>query len=235
MREASFAGISRRSVPWPFCFVMPSSPILFKHSRGNPAILHGGPFASIALWGTNTVSNKDGIKPERICSHGSRLWCGSWRGRNSLTSNVYHRASNPKPVLVATVRACGIMEAPKRRAANTGYTKMRDRICQPAKHIGNVRRLVSAPIVAINHFPTDSAEEIKLLQDLCREDGVEAFLCKGFAEGEGHDRTGIGSGKSCGSIMEPVPAFIRPCRSDRIQDQYHCNGNLRAASVNYSA
>ena len=41
------------------------------------------------------------------------------------------------------------------------------------------------PVVAINAFPTDTNEEVQLVQAKCTEMGVNAIVAKGWAEGGG--------------------------------------------------
>jgi formate--tetrahydrofolate ligase len=51
------------------------------------------------------------------------------------------------------------------------------------KHIENIRKFGQPCIVAINHFPTDSPEEVAELQRHCERHGLKAVLAKPFSEG----------------------------------------------------
>jgi formate--tetrahydrofolate ligase len=86
--------------------------------------------------------------------------------------------------VVATIRALrhhgGVKKAdintPNIKAVETGFANLE-------KHIENCRKFGLQPVVAINHFPTDSEEEIKLVQQHCSRMGVQAIVSKGWAEG----------------------------------------------------
>ncbi|MCB0794082.1 MAG: formate--tetrahydrofolate ligase, partial [Flavobacteriales bacterium] len=52
-----------------------------------------------------------------------------------------------------------------------------------ARHIENVGKFGVKAVVAVNHFPTDTDAEVKLVQERCASLGVEAVLAKGFAQG----------------------------------------------------
>ncbi|MDQ3101686.1 MAG: formate--tetrahydrofolate ligase, partial [Bacteroidota bacterium] len=51
------------------------------------------------------------------------------------------------------------------------------------RHIENVSLFGVRSIVAINHFPTDTEEEIQLIKDFCEKNGSVAVLAEGFAKG----------------------------------------------------
>jgi formate--tetrahydrofolate ligase len=51
------------------------------------------------------------------------------------------------------------------------------------KHIENCRKFGINPVVAINHFPTDSQEEIDFVISKCAGIGAKAVVAKGFAQG----------------------------------------------------
>jgi formate--tetrahydrofolate ligase len=51
------------------------------------------------------------------------------------------------------------------------------------KHVENIRKFEQPCVVAINHFPTDTAEEIEVVRRRCASLGLEAVVSKGFAAG----------------------------------------------------
>ncbi|MBL7899334.1 MAG: formate--tetrahydrofolate ligase, partial [Crocinitomicaceae bacterium] len=51
------------------------------------------------------------------------------------------------------------------------------------KHIENMQKFGLNPVVAINAFPSDTDEEVKLIQDRCLAKGVKAVVARGFAKG----------------------------------------------------
>jgi len=87
-------------------------------------------------------------------------------------------------VLVATIRALRHHGGAKKDALNIPDTeKLQTGFANLKKHIENIKQFGIIPVVSINHFPTDSAEEIVLLQHLCKQEGIDAIICKGFSEG----------------------------------------------------
>ena len=87
-------------------------------------------------------------------------------------------------VLVATIRALRHHGGAKKDEYNTpSLERVAKGFENLEKHIENCRKFGITPIVAINHFPTDTQEEINFIIDKCREMGVEAVPSYGFAKG----------------------------------------------------
>lgn len=159
-------------------------PNLVQTLEGNPAILHGGPFASIAQ-GTNTViATKTGL------SLGDYVVTEAGFGADLGAEKFFHikcAQSGLKPdavVVVATLRAlkhhAGMSEYelkyPKVSAIENGF-------CNLEKHIENIQKFGINPIVCINAFPEDTEEEYAKLKELCLAKGVIAVVSKAFANG----------------------------------------------------
>ncbi|MBL7886033.1 MAG: formate--tetrahydrofolate ligase [Flavobacterium sp.] len=159
-------------------------PNLVQTLEGNPAILHGGPFASIAQ-GTNTViATKTGL------SLGDYVVTEAGFGADLGAEKFFHikcAQSGLKPdavVVVATLRAlkhhAGMSEYelkyPKVSAIENGF-------CNLEKHIENIQQFGINPVVCINEFPEDTEEEYAKLRELCLAKGVVAVVSKAFAQG----------------------------------------------------
>jgi formate--tetrahydrofolate ligase len=87
-------------------------------------------------------------------------------------------------VIVATIRALRYQGgAPLKEVNDASTERVTKGMANLMRHIENTAKFGVKAVVAINHFPTDTAEEIKVVQDLCRSMGVEAVLAKGFAQG----------------------------------------------------
>lgn len=159
-------------------------PNLVQTLEGNPALLHGGPFASIAQ-GTNSIL---------------ATWMGLSLSKYVVTEagfaadlgaekffNIKCQAADLKPeavVLVVTVKALrhhggavkeGILQ-PNPEAVKKGLPNME-------KHIENLKSFGMHPVVCINRFPTDSEEEIALIQQSANHYHVEAISCEAFVKG----------------------------------------------------
>lgn len=160
------------------------SPNLVQTLEGNPAIIHGGPFANIAQ-GTNTIlATKMGLSlGDYVVTEagfgadlGAEKFLNIKCGYGKLKPNVI--------VLVTTIRALRHHGgALKEEYGTPSLSKVNDGFKNLEKHIENTLKFGVKPVVAINHFPNDSEEEIKLVQDLCAKHGVKAVVSYGFTKG----------------------------------------------------
>ncbi|MFN0202155.1 MAG: formate--tetrahydrofolate ligase [Bacteroidia bacterium] len=159
-------------------------PNLVQSLEGNPAILHGGPFANIAQ-GTNTIiATKMGLSLADyvVTEAGFGADLGAEKFMNIKCG--YGNLAPDAIVLVATIRALrhhgGAKKAEYNEANLAFVSKGFENL---AKHIENAQKFGIVPTVAINNFPNDSAEEIAFVQAECAKLGVKAIVSKGFAEG----------------------------------------------------
>ena len=159
-------------------------PNLVQTLEGNPAFIHGGPFANIAQ-GTNTiVATKMGLSLNDYVV--TEAGFGADLGAEKFL-NIKCVAAGLKPkalVLVATIRALRHHGGAKKAEYNeASVERVKAGMANLEKHIENCKKFGLNPVVAINHFPTDSPEEIDLVQKACSALGASSVLAKGFAEG----------------------------------------------------
>ena len=159
-------------------------PNLVQTLEGNPAILHGGPFANIAQ-GTNTIiATKTGMSLADFVV--TEAGFGADLGAEKFM-HIKGHYGNLKPdayVLVATIRALryhggakkGEYEVPNLPFVKNGIDNLK-------KHIENAFKWNLKPIVAINHFATDSDEEINFVKEECEKLDVKAILANEFTKG----------------------------------------------------
>ncbi len=159
-------------------------PNLVQTLEGNPAIIHGGPFANIAQ-GTNTIiATKMGLSLSDYVV--TEAGFGADLGAEKFL-NIKCVAGNLKPkamVIVATIRALrhhggagkGELNTPSVDRVKCGFENL-------AKHIENAQRFGLNPVVAINNFISDSDSEVALVQNMCAEMGVKAITTKAWAMG----------------------------------------------------
>ncbi|MBE9576878.1 formate--tetrahydrofolate ligase [Flavobacterium proteolyticum] len=174
-------------------------PNLVQTIDGNPAILHGGPFASIAQ-GTNTaIATKMGL------SLGDYVVTEAGFGADLGAEKFLHikcEQSGLKPdavVLVATIRAikhhAGL--APEDfKTENVGAIEKG--FCNLEKHIENMQQFGLNPVVCINAFPDDTQAEYDKLKALCASKGVSAIVSTAFARG------GKGSAEVAQKVIEEI-------------------------------
>lgn len=159
-------------------------PNLVQTLEGNPAIIHGGPFANIAQ-GTNTI-----IATKMGLSLGDYVVTEAGFGADlggEKFMDIKCGYGNLRPeiiVLVATIRALRHHGGAKKEEYNTASMERVEKgFANLEKHIENCRKFGINPVIAINHFPTDSNEELKYVIDRCTAMGARAVVCKGFAQG----------------------------------------------------
>ncbi len=159
-------------------------PNLVQTLEGNPAIIHGGPFANIAQ-GTNSIiatrmglSLSDYVVTE--AGFGFDLGAEKFFDIKCVTAGLSPKAV----VLVATVRALkyhgevslASLQEPNLEGLRRGLPNLE-------KQLENIRKFGIEPIVAINHFTTDTDEEIELIRTHCEKLGVRAVEARVWAEG----------------------------------------------------
>ncbi|QYE36276.1 formate--tetrahydrofolate ligase [Polymorphobacter sp. PAMC 29334] len=159
-------------------------PNLVQTLEGNPAFVHGGPFANIAH-GCNSV-----IATRAALALGDYAVTEAGFGADLGAEKFFDikcRAAGLAPaavVIVATVRAAkmngGVAKADLGREDVAAVTRGAVNL---ARHIDNVRSFGVPAVVAINHFQGDSDAETAALQAAAAAHGVEAIVCRHWADG----------------------------------------------------
>ena len=159
-------------------------PNLVQTLEGNPAIIHGGPFANIAQ-GTNTIiATKMGMSLSDYVV--TEAGFGADLGAEKfLNIKCGYAGLKPKAiVLVATVRALRHHGGAAKEEYNTpSVERVENGFANLEKHIENAKKFGLTPVVAINNFISDTDEEIQLVKDKCAAMGVKAVVSKGWGEG----------------------------------------------------
>ncbi|MBE7644755.1 formate--tetrahydrofolate ligase [Tenacibaculum finnmarkense] len=159
-------------------------PNLVQTLEENPAIIHGGPFANIAQ-GTNTIiATKMGLSLSNYVV--TEAGFGADLGAEKfLNIKSQYAGLNPKcVVLVATIRALRHHGGAKKEEYNTpSLERVQNGFKNLEKHIENIRKFNIEPVVAINSFISDSAEEVSFVIEACAKLGVEAVVSEGWAKG----------------------------------------------------
>lgn len=159
-------------------------PNLVQTLEGNPAIIHGGPFANIAQ-GTNTIiATKMGLSLSEYvvteAGFGADLGAEKFLNIKCVSGGLKPKAA----VLVATIRALRHHGgAPKDEYNTPSSERVTKGLENLEKHIENMQKFGLNPVVAINAFPSDTDEEVQLIKDRCAAKGVQAILAEGWAKG----------------------------------------------------
>lgn len=184
-------------------------PNLVQTIEGNPAIIHGGPFANIAQ-GTNSVlATKMGLSLSDFVV--TEAGFGFDLGAEKFFDIKCVKAGlNPSAVvLVATIRALkyhGGVKVENLKEENT--TALRKGIENLEKHVENMKKFNICPIVALNKFVTDTDAEIQIVADKCKELGVPMEVAEVWAKGgEGAEKLAILAAKvakQCVCKLKPL-------------------------------
>ena len=152
--------------------------------ENNLAIIHGGPFANIAHGCNSIIATKTALKLSEYVI--TEAGFGADLGAEKFL-DIKCRKAGLKPscvVLVATIRALkmhGGIEKDDLKKENLDALKKG--IPNLERHIENIKKFGLEVIVAINHFITDTDNEVKIIQEKCIKLGVKVSLCTHWADG----------------------------------------------------
>ena len=160
-------------------------PNLVQTLEGTPAFIHGGPFANIAHGCNSVMATKMAMKLADYTV--TEAGFGADLGAEKFL-DIKCRLAGLKPsavVIVATVRALknhgGV---PKAELNAENLEALEKGLPNLLQHVDNIKNVFGLPcVVAINAFPTDTEAELKLVEDKCRELGVNVALSEVWAKG----------------------------------------------------
>ncbi len=160
------------------------NPNLVQTLEGNPAIIHGGPFANIAQGTNSLIATRMGLSLAKFVV--TEAGFGSDLGAEKFV-NIKCQSSGLRPkvaVLVATVRALkyhGGLSKDRLQVANLpalelGLNNLR-------QHIENLQTMGLRVVVAVNRFVTDTDQEVQAILQDCEQQKVTASVCEGWSKG----------------------------------------------------
>ena len=159
-------------------------PNLVQTLEGNPAIIHGGPFANIAQGANSIIATRMGMSFSDYVV--TEAGFGSDLGAEKFVDIVakYGNFSPHAVVLVATIRALKYHGGVERedltksnlKAVQAGFSNLE-------KHIENTKIFGLPAVVSLNKFSTDTKEEINWVIEKCKSLGVQIALAEGWEKG----------------------------------------------------
>ena len=159
-------------------------PNLVQTLENTPAIIHGGPFANIAHGCNSIIATKTALKMSDITI--TEAGFGADLGAEKFL-DIKCRYGNLNPdcvVLVATIRALKHHGGVKKDELNiSNVDALNKGIKNLEKQIENIKAYGVPVVVAINKFITDSDEEVKAIEDFCKNIGVEVSLTEVWEKG----------------------------------------------------
>ena len=160
-------------------------PNLVQTLEGTPALVHGGPFANIAHGCNSVMATKLSMKLADYTV--TEAGFGADLGAEKFL-DIKCRLAGLTPdavVIVATVRALknhgGVQKADLN---NENLEALEKGMPNLLRHVENIKNVYKLPcVVAINAFPTDTAAELKLVEEKCKALGVNVALSEVWAKG----------------------------------------------------
>ncbi|MBR6888415.1 MAG: formate--tetrahydrofolate ligase, partial [Selenomonadaceae bacterium] len=159
-------------------------PNLVQTLEGTPALIHGGPFANIAHGCNSVMATKYALKLADIVV--TEAGFGADLGAEKFL-DIKCRMSGLRPdavVIVATIRALKMHGGvSKKNLSEPNVAAVERGLENLEKHIENVQGFGLPAIVALNDFPTDTADEIQAVEKICAAKNVRFARSKVFADG----------------------------------------------------
>ena len=160
-------------------------PNLVQTLEHTPALVHGGPFANIAHGCNSVLATKMAMKLGDYAV--TEAGFGGDLGAEKFL-DIKCRMAHLKPsavVVVATVRALKMHGGLKKTELNTeNLEALEAGLPNLLRHVSNMTEVYHLPcVVAINRFPTDTEDELRLVEDKCRALGVNAVLSEVWGKG----------------------------------------------------
>jgi formate--tetrahydrofolate ligase len=159
-------------------------PNLVQTLEGNPALVHGGPFANIAHGCNSVIATRAGLKLADYVV--TEAGFGADLGAEKFF-DIKCRQAGLQPaaaVIVATVRALkmngGVAKAD---LGAEDVAAVQRGVVNLVRHIENVRQFGVPVVVAVNHFAGDSGAEFAVIAEAAEAHGVRAISCRHWADG----------------------------------------------------
>ena len=159
-------------------------PNLVQTLEGNPAIIHGGPFANIAQGTNSIIATRMGLTLSDYvvteAGFGFDLGAEKFFDIKCVKAGLKPNAV----VMVATVRALKYHGGAKLdQLKEPNLEALRKGVGNLEKQVENMKKFNICPVVAINKFVTDTDEEIAFLADKCKELDVPMEVAEVWAKG----------------------------------------------------
>src|SRR5471030_1837375 len=174
------------------------APNLVQTLENSPAFIHGGPFANIAHGCNSVIATKTALKLTDYVV--TEAGFGADLGAEKFI-DIKCRKSGLRPsatVMVATVRAIKYHGGADLKTITQENLAALDKgLVNLERHVDNVQRVYGIPcVVSINHFTSDTAPEVEMLEARMAKLGVKVVLATNWADG------GKGASKLAQMVVE---------------------------------
>ncbi len=193
-------------------------PNMIQTLENNPVLVHGGPFANIAHGCNSVIATKAGLKMADYCI--TEAGFGADLGAEKFL-DIKCRKAGISPdviVLVATVRALKYNGGvPKSELKEENLDALKKGIVNLEKHLENLQKFGVPVVVTLNHFDTDTENELEFIKSFCESRGAEFALADVFAKGS---EGGIDLAQKVLYSIENKKADFKPLYNDN--DSIEC-------------
>ena len=183
-KKAIFAKDLKAEGPMTVLLKQALMPNLVQTLENNPAIIHGGPFANIAHGCNSVIATKTSLQLSDYVI--TEAGFGADLGAEKFF-DIKCRKSALKPsavVLVATIRALKMHgNVAKSDLGKENVEAVKSGMSNLKRHVSNIKKFGLPIVVAINHFVSDTENEMQALQEECKSIGVEAIACYHWTKG----------------------------------------------------
>ncbi len=159
-------------------------PNLVQTIEGNPAIIHGGPFANIAQGTNSVIATRMGmsLSDYTVTEAGFGADLGA---EKFLDIKCQSAGLSPKAVvLTTTIRALKYHGgADLKNLTEENVEALKNGLPNLEKHIENVRQFGITPVIAINKFITDSEAEVAVIREFAKSQNIRVALAEVWAKG----------------------------------------------------
>lgn len=180
-------------------------PNLVQTIEGNLAFVHGGPFANIAHGCNSVVATKAALTLGDWAI--TEAGFGSDLGAEKFI-NIKCRAAGLNPSVIVLVTSTKALKwhglVPLADIGKPNPEALRKGLCNLDAHIENLKHFGPEIVVSLNHFATDTDEEIEIIRNRCAEKGVRFAVCDGFSKG------GEGAVELARAVMQAAAGETKP-------------------------
>ncbi|GAA4275226.1 formate--tetrahydrofolate ligase [Aquimarina gracilis] len=159
-------------------------PNLVQTIEGNPAIIHGGPFANIAQGTNSVIATRMGMtfSDYTVTEAGFGFDLGA---EKFFDIKCQSAGLAPKAVvLTTTIRALKYHGGASLDSLTIPDTEaLRRGIPNLEKHLENIHKFNVTPVIALNRFTTDSDQEIAMICEFAKSIGVRIAIAEVWAKG----------------------------------------------------
>ncbi|WP_250437009.1 formate--tetrahydrofolate ligase [Hanstruepera flava] len=159
-------------------------PNLVQTIEGNPAIIHGGPFANIAQGTNSVIATRMGmsLSDYTVTEAGFGADLGA---EKFLDIKCQSAGLSPKAVvLTTTIRALKYHGgADLKNLTEENVEALKNGLPNLEKHIENVKQFGITPVIAINKFVSDTDAEITVIQEFAKSQSIRVAVAEVWAKG----------------------------------------------------